>query len=151
LTGKGVKPICSFRQDFEYTYLYGAFSPKTGDDFVLEFSECDTDCFQIFLDQFAQRKPDEYHVIVLDNAAFHKTDKLKIPPNIRLYYLPPYSPELNPAEKVWAGFKRAFTNKLFDSLDSMRAFIDDLVTSLNPEVIMSVCRCKYSEDDLYAK
>ena len=45
------------------------------------------------------------------NGAFHKAKKLKIPENIELLFLPPYSPELNPAEKMWAKFKRAFTNK----------------------------------------
>ena len=40
--------------------------------------------------------------MVLDNGAFHKAKKLEIPDNIKLVFLPPYSPEMNPAEKMWA-------------------------------------------------
>jgi len=46
--------------------------------------------------------------MVLDNGAFHKAKALIIPENIILIFLPPYSPELNPAEKIWAKFKRDF-------------------------------------------
>ena len=68
---------------------------------------------------FIPNKPDELLVIVLDNASFHKAKKLVVPSNIRLIFLPPYSPELNPAEKVWQKFKRAFTNKLFESIEEI--------------------------------
>ena len=151
LTAAKVKPICPFQQVFKSTYLYGAFSPTGGDNFILEFSKCDTECFQVFLDSFARRKPDELAVLVLDNAAFHKADRLIIPPNIRLVFLPSYSPELNPAEKVWAKFKRAFNNKLFESMDSMRAFIDRLVISLNPDEIISICKCNYLKNNYPCK
>ncbi len=61
--------------------------------------------------------------MVLDNGAFHKAEKLKIPENIFLLFLPPYSHELNPAEKIWAHYKRKFTNKLFKNLDQITEFI----------------------------
>ena len=51
--------------------------------------------------------------MVLDNGAFHKAKSLKIPDNIFLLFLPPYSPELNPAEKYGKHIKRKFTNKHF--------------------------------------
>jgi len=114
LTAKGVKPICRFQQVFQSTWLYGVFSPLTGDHFMLEFPTCDSDCFQGFLDLFSERKPDELLIIVLDNATFHKAKKLVVPSNIRLIFLPPYAPELNPAEKMWQKFKRAFSNNMFE-------------------------------------
>ena len=61
--------------------------------------------FQIFLDEFSKINANELKIMVLDNGAFHKAKKLVIPDNIILIFLPPYSPELNPAEKVWAKFK----------------------------------------------
>ena len=51
---------------------------------------CNTECFEVFL----------------DNGAFHKAKRLLIPDNIALCFIPPYSPELNPAEKVWAFIKK---------------------------------------------
>jgi hypothetical protein len=67
-TGKGVKPVCPFQQKFESRWLYGLFCEK----YLLEFSVCDSDCFQVFLDTFAAERPQELSVIVLDNGAFHK-------------------------------------------------------------------------------
>lgn len=100
-------------QVFEYTYLFGAFSPITGNQFQLEMP---CKCPQI---------PDEYKIIVLDNGAFHKAKGLKIPDNIFLLFLPPYSPELNPAEKIWQHIKRKFTNKHFKSLKEISEFFTD--------------------------
>jgi len=100
LTAKGIKPICPFHQVFKSTYLFGAFSPINGDSFLLELPTCNADTFQIYLNEFSLIKPLELKIIVLDNGAFHKAAKLKIPKNIILLFLPPYSPELNPAEKI---------------------------------------------------
>lgn len=103
--------------------MFGSFSPINGTSFLLELPYCNTDCFELFLSEFSLINPQELKVIVLDNGAFHKSKRLKVPKNIILIFLPPFSPELNPAEKMWAKFKRAFTNKLFKSLDEVSLFI----------------------------
>jgi len=107
LTAKGIKPICHFQQKFLNTYLFGAFSPITGSSFILDLPTCDTDSFQLFLDEFSDFNPTECKVVLLDNGSFHKAIRLKIPKNICLIFLPPYSPELNPAEKIWAILKKS--------------------------------------------
>ena len=81
--------------------------------------------------------------MVLDNGSFHKAKKLKIPNNIKLVFLPPYSPELNPAEKMWARLKRAFTNKLFKSMDEISLFIDNAVDQINNAIVISTCAYSY--------
>lgn len=87
--------------------------------------------------------PQELKVIVLDNGAFHKAKRLKVPKNIILIFLPPFSPELNPAEKMWAKFKRAFTNKLYKSLDEVSLFIQSLTQSLKTEDTKKACAFDY--------
>ncbi|MFZ4798514.1 MAG: transposase, partial [Bacteroidia bacterium] len=94
LTAKCVKPICKFQQVFLSTYLFGAYSPFTGDHFELELPHCNSDNFQIYLDEFSKIKPSEFKIILLDNGAFHKSINLIIPKNIALLFIPPYSPEL---------------------------------------------------------
>ncbi len=84
---------------FHSTYLFGAFSPINGTSFLLELPHCNTDCFELFLSEFSLINPQELKVIVIDNGAFHKAKRLKVPKNIILIFLPPFSPELNPAEK----------------------------------------------------
>jgi len=143
LTARGVKPICPFQQVFQSTYLFGAFSPINGASFLLELPFCNTDSFQLFLNKFSKQKPNELKVIVLDNGAFHKAKRLEIPKNIILIFLPPYSPELNPAEKIWAKFKRAFTNKLHKTLDQVSNFIMEQVQNLKVKDIKSICAFDY--------
>jgi hypothetical protein len=50
-------------------------------------------------------------LLVLDNAGWHGPANLKIPDGIRLIYLPPYSPELQPAETLWALVDEPIVNK----------------------------------------
>jgi len=143
LTIKGIKPICSFQQVFQSTYLSGAFSPITGEHFELELPFCNTDTFQIFLDEFSLKNPDEYKIILLDNGAFHKAERLIIPHNIHLFFIPPYSPELNPAEKIWWKMKRAFSGKLHKTLDQVSEFIVNQVTLLTDKSVKSTCNFEY--------
>jgi len=81
--------------------------------------------------------------MVLDNGKFHKAKKLIIPNNIILIFLPPYSPELNPAEKMWAKYKRAFSNKFYDCLNDVEAFIEDAVNKTIKKEVMSICGFSY--------
>ena len=55
--------------------------------------------------------------MVVDGASSHRCKELKIPDNMALLRLPPYSPELNPAEQIWNKLRRDyFANRVFDSL-----------------------------------
>ncbi|MDQ3140845.1 MAG: IS630 family transposase [Bacteroidota bacterium] len=149
LTARGVKPICTFQQVFQSLYLFGAFSPITGDHLLLEMPFCNSDTFQLFLDEFSAHNPNELKLMVLDNGAFHKAKALQIPKNIILIFLPPYSPELNPAEKIWAKFKRQFANRIFKSLDDLEIFICDLAKSLVAPDVKSICSFDYIFLDSY--
>jgi transposase len=152
LTAKGVKPRCQFQQVFLNLYLFGAFSPITGEKFLLEMPNCDANNFQIYLDEFSKEFIDTYNIIVLDNGAFHKAKSLKILENIGLIFLPPYSPELNPAEKMWAQYKRAFTNLFCKGLDEVSNFITTYTKKLTNEGIKSTCGFNYIfADDVWTK
>ena len=128
---------------FQSTYLFGAFSPINGASFLLELPYCNTDCFELFLNEFSATNPQELKVIVLDNGAFHKAKRLKVPNNILLVFLPPFSPELNPAEKMWAKFKRAFTNRLYKSLEEISLFIQSQTQNLKKEETKKTCAFEY--------
>lgn len=143
LTAKGVKPVCPFQQVFLSTWLFGAYSPITGDHFHLELPHCSSATFQVFLDHFAAERPGELKVMLLDNGAFHKARRLNWPSNILPLFLPSYSPELNPAEKVWWRFKRAFANKVFASLEELSEFISEQVRGLSPCAVQSICSFEY--------
>jgi len=143
LTIKGVKPICIFQQVFKSTYLFGAFSPISGDHFELELPFCNTDTFQIFLNELSQKNPEEFKIILLDNGAFHKSIRLMVPENIYLLFIPPYSPELNPAEKIWWKMKRTFSGKLNETLDNVSEFINQQVNQLTNKMVKNICDYDY--------
>jgi hypothetical protein len=71
-----------------------------GECFFLQFSHVDSGCYQLFLDQFSKAYPDSLNILQVDNGAFHKAKSLVIPDNIILLFQPPYSPELNPIERL---------------------------------------------------
>ena len=139
ITLKGVKPVCPFIQDFKNTYLFGAFSPITGSSLLLDMPYCNTECFEVFLEELSKQQPNEYKILFLDNGAFHKAKRLIIPNNIALCFIPPYSPELNPAERIWAFLKRKITNKAFKTLDELQNFMDKIIQKhINIELIKSI-------------
>ena len=116
---------------------------------MLELPQCNTANFQLFLEELSKYYPNELKLLVLDNGAFHKSDQLVIPQDIILIFLPPYSPELNPAEKIWAKFKRSFTNKLFPDMQLLSDFVCKLANSLNANDVMSICAFEYIFFDNY--
>lgn len=80
---------------------------------------CNTDTFQVFLDNLSELNQQEFKIVVLDNGAFHKAKRLVVPDNIGLLFLPSYSPELNPAEQIWCLLKKTICNKAFTTLDEL--------------------------------
>ncbi len=65
--------------------------------------------------------PGAHAVLTIDGAGWHQTgDKLRVPDNITLLHLPPYSPELNPVENVWAFLRgNKLSNSVFDTYDAI--------------------------------
>ena len=86
---------------------------------------------------------DEFKIMLLDNGAFHKAHHLIISDNIALVFIPPYSPELNPAEKIWWKMKRAFSGKLHKTLDNVSEFIKNEVAALTNEQVKNIWQYEY--------
>jgi hypothetical protein len=143
LTVKGVKPLMPYQHKFKNFYLFGSYSPITGTHFTLELPKCNTDCFQIYLDMFSEQNPDEYKIVILDNGAFHKSKDLIIPSNIFLLFIPPYTPELNPAEKIWQYFKAAIANRVFKTLDELSNQLAEHVRDITAQTIKSITGYKH--------
>ena len=113
---KGIRPSNTSHYMWEYRYCYGAVDAQTGDSFFLIAGGCNTEWTNEFLRQVSQAYPDDYILLVMDNAIWHKSSTLEIPSNIELTFIPPYTPEMNPIEQVWKEIrKRGFKNKSFQS------------------------------------
>lgn len=115
----------------EYSYAFAAVSPHDGTLDSLILPEVDTQAMSIFLAEVSIRHPQDFILMVLDGAGWHKDKGLEIPENIRLISLPPYSPQLNPAEHLWEEIREKwFTNLAFDSLDAVENHLADALRSL---------------------
>lgn len=111
--------------------------------------EADTGTMQEFLDRFSASLPrDEVAVMYLDQAGWHGSGDLRVPDNVVLEPLPPYSPELNPVERIWLYLKERFlSHRLLDDYD---AIVDAACTAWNrltaePGRITSLCSYPWIE------
>lgn len=106
---------------YEWLWLYAAVHPRSGRVFWLILPLLNGDCVQLFLDEFAQTHLEENKIIVLlwDGAPAHRTHKLRIPARMRLINYPPYTPELNPSERLWSPVKEVIVNERQASIDEL--------------------------------
>lgn len=103
----------------EFRYEYAAVSPWDGALDYMTADKMNTENMSSFLAQVSTNHPNEFNIMIVDGASSHKSKDLIVPENVALVLLPPYSPELNPAEQIWNQLrKNYFANKVFDSLDA---------------------------------
>lgn len=138
LTLRGIKPLAPSQHELEWSYLYGCVEPCTGASFFLTLPALDGELFQLFLEQFAATDPEALHLVVLDNGPAHIARQVVRPSNVRLVFTPPYTPEVNPMERVWedldtrlAGVTPATLDALLDLLCvELRAYSPAQLASL---------------------
>lgn len=125
----------------EFRYEYAAISPWDGALDFMTAEKMNTENMSSFLKQVSEAHQNDFIVMVLDGASSHKSKELKIPENMALIRLPPYSPELNPAEQIWNSLrKNYFANKVFDSLDAATSQAEHGLSNMaaNPEAMKSL-------------
>ena len=104
----------------EYPYALAAVSPLDGRLFTLVLPWVDTEAMSLFPAQTAVDFLDEYCIMLLDGAGWHRATALRIPPMLCLISLPPYSPELNPVEHFWEHLREDyFGNRALPSLSAV--------------------------------
>ena len=138
---KGVRPNVGKQIVREYVYAYGAFSPKDGDADFLILPFMDTKNMNIFLKELSSRHKDKLILLICDKAPCHGESALDIPYNIKLAYLPPYSPELNPSENMWEEMReKFFTNLVFDSIDAVMDKLEEAMIfyQQSPQIVRSI-------------
>ena len=136
---KGVRPSVPCHHIREYRYAYGAVEPLTGDNFFLVMPYCNTDCMNVFLQKLSEHFSTEIIMLCCDGAMWHKSGALKVPENIILHHIPPYTPEMNPIEQIWKEIrKRGFRNEVFASLERVVDRLSDTICTLTKDVISSI-------------
>jgi len=136
---KGVRPSVPCHHIREYRYAYGAVEPLTGENFFLVLPYCNTICMNIFLRELSTRYPNDYILLVADGASWHKSKELKLPQNIEILPLPPYTPEMNPIEQIWAWIRlHGFRNEIFHTLENVVDRLCETIRSLTSDIVKSI-------------
>ena len=80
----------------------------------------------------------------MDQASWHRSKALKIPDNLRILLLPPYSPELNPVERLWEHAKsKLIKTKIYDTLDDLEDSVFEFFRTLKNKSVQTICNFKY--------
>jgi DDE superfamily endonuclease len=116
---KGQRPTRCGRQRFQSLYVYGFCRPATGRNLCLLLPKANAELMGEALAEFARWADPEGRkvlVVLVDNAGAHVAKALRVPANVRLFRLPPCTPELQPAEHLWPLVREALANRDFDHL-----------------------------------
>jgi transposase len=141
---KGSRTAVKVKLGFQNFYLYSAVNPLNGEDLTLMLPKVNTEWMNIFLAQLSLQIGRKHAIVVIDGAGWHRSKDLKIPDNICLHYLPPYSPELNPVERLWAYIKqRTIKNKVYQTIAALEDTIAHFITTLEPSTVTSICKLDY--------
>ena len=119
---RGDRPIASSKRRYEWLYVYAFVQPSTGKVEWLLLPTVNAELFQLSLDYFAEATgagERKHVVVVVDRAAWHFSKGLRIPPGIHLFPLPPYSPELQPSERLWPLLRECVANQTVKDMDEL--------------------------------
>jgi len=119
---KGSRPRALKDLRYEWAYLFGAVCAERGVGAALVLPYADAGAMTLHLAEISRQVTLGAHaVLVCDGAGWHQTGgRLRVPGNITLLHLPPYSPELNPVENVWEYLRaNKLSNSVFDSYDTI--------------------------------
>ena len=120
--------------------------PTTGDACWGELPRLDAACFTVFLQQVGQHYTESLNIIFLAQAPAHVAQRVQVPENVALEWLPAYSPELNPVERLWEDLKRRIAvldPHVRSSLTALQTHGADLIQRYTAETIASLTGYAY--------
>lgn len=119
---KGQRPIVTVQHRYQWTYLYGFVCPQSGETFWLLMPTVAGSIWSAVLAEFASAigcGPDKQVVLVIDQAGWHRSSEVVVPEGLHVVFLPPYSPELQPSERLWSLSDEALVNRNFADLEAL--------------------------------
>lgn len=133
---RGQGPTAPSDRRYQWLYVYGIVRPTTGDTWWCLLPSMRTEAMTAALAAFAEDEGiDATHraVIVWDGAGSHTSIDLVVPEGIDLVALPAYSPELQPAERLWPLIDEAIANRRFADLDALEDVLVDRCRTLRAD------------------
>lgn len=136
---KGQRPTASSRRRYEWRYDWAFVHPASGTMVHFIWSSVDTAIMSATLAAFAAEVgagPNRRIVLVIDGAGWHRSRKVVVPEGVHLVFLPPYSPELQPAERLFPLINEALANRTFESLHHLEQVLEHRLAALDSDPLL---------------
>ena len=135
---QGVRPAWLVDDRYEWFWLYAAIEPTTGASFFWYLPRLDGTCFALFLQEFRHAVSEARIALVCDNSGSHTSGQVTWPEGLIPLGLPAYSPELNPAERLFKELREELANQIFDNLDALELTLTHVLRRYwdNPELLV---------------
>ena len=140
---RGSRPRAVRQTEYEWTYMFGAVCPATGETNGWVMPAANTETMNLQLADFSRQiGPDVHAILVMDRAGWHTTKRLDVPENVTPVHLPPYSPELNPVELMWRYLRQRFlSNRASPDRESLEKAVASAWLRLTDDLerVKSIC------------
>lgn len=149
---RGSRPPMVRQNEYQWLYVWSAADCQNGDSFSMITPTVDTGLMQQFLDGLSSHlKSNEHGILLLDNAGWHHAKVLLWPANLTPMFLPPYSPELNPAENLWQWLRsHHLSNRVFADYTEIFTAANAALDELPAERIKTLTHCPWIERAIQA-
>lgn len=121
-------PTAAVQWRFEWVWVDGFVHPASGETYWWIVPKVTTDLFNRVLADLAQHFGVGQHkqvLVVLDQAGWHTSESLQLPEGLHLEFMPAYSPELQPAERLWQVLDEPVVNRCFESIQQLEQVLFD--------------------------
>jgi transposase len=137
---EGERPVSCGRTRYEWLYVFGFAHPASGRSLQPILPRVDTGVMSVALAEFARWADPEGRktlAVLLDNAGWHVSKGLVVPPNVVLHRVPPHTPEPQPVESLWPLVREGIADRTFDTLDELEERLSERCRYLmgHPEVV----------------
>ena len=143
----GSRPTAVRQTEYEWVYLWAAVEPASGASVAMITPTVNAGLMNTFLEGLSGTlAPGEHGVLVLDNAGWHVANAVRVPDNLTLLFLPAYSPELNPVERLWAYLRsHHLANRVYADYDELLRETHHAWLRLDEQTLKTVCACPWIE------
>lgn len=141
----GTRPEQIKQTEYQWVYLYAAVNPVTGASSAMLAPHVNTHYMNAHLRFISEAAGRDTHVVlVLDQAGWHVAKALQVPENLTLLHLPPYSPQLNGVERVWAYQKSHYlSNRIYLDYDDLFEAVKQSWNQLQPERLHTLTNTRW--------
>ena len=115
-------PLAKVQWRDSWVWVYGFVHPASGETYWWLLPKVNIETFNRVLADFAQHfglGPDKHIILSVDQAGWHTSERVVLPVGLHLEFLPSYSPELQPAERLWSILDEPIANRTFEKIEEL--------------------------------